>query len=180
MAPRSKKPRLPTEEEMQLWQVVTRHDAKLPQSGIADIPSPVSNPRRFIPLVSHHFAPPMPSFTSNTQLTLGAYAGIDRNTADRFRKGDYPIDATLDLHGMTREKAHHALTQFIKSHHDHASRCLLVITGKGKSGAIGVLRETLPHWLEEPGIRAMILAYDSAKPKHGGSGAYYILLRRRR
>ncbi|MBY0407454.1 MAG: Smr/MutS family protein, partial [Rickettsiales bacterium] len=44
----------------------------------------------------------------------------------------------------------------------------------------GVLREMLPQWLTEPGLRPLVLAYDTAKPQHGGSGAYYILLRRKR
>jgi DNA-nicking Smr family endonuclease len=105
----------------------------------------------------------------------GAYAGIDRNTADRFRKGKYPLDASLDLHGMSREQAHMALSQFVYAHHELGARCLLVITGKGT-----VLRELLPNWLDEPRLRPFVLALDEAKQQHGGSGAYYVLLRRKR
>ena len=115
----------------------------------------------------------------------GAYAGIDRNTAERFRKGESFIDGTIDLHGMSREKAHIALCRFLGAHYERGSRCLLVITGKGsknQSGEMqrGVLREMLPAWLDEPGLRGIVLAFDVAKPKHGGSGAYYVLLRRKR
>ena len=138
--------------------------------------------------------------SSDTQpLAQGAYANIDRNTAERFRKGDLRIDAAIDLHGMNREKAYMALSGFLRAHYDQGSRCLLAITGKGQKkqpekkaagkemqqesaqGIVqGVLQELLPRWLAEPGLRPMVLVFDVARPKHGGSGAYYILLRRKR
>ena len=114
--------------------------------------------------------------TSNPHpLALGAYAGIDRSTAEKFRKGKYPLDATLDLHGMSRQQAHMALSGFVQGHYAMGSRCLLVVTGKGS-----VLRELLPGWLDEPGLRAVVLALVVAARQHGGSGAYSILLRRKR
>lgn len=113
-------------------------------------------------------------------LKQGQYAGIDRNTAERFRKGNYTIDATLDLHGLSREQAHMALSGFIRAYYSQGARCLLVITGKGYRDGTGVLKELLPHWLDEPGLRPYVLALDTASGKHGGSGAYYILLKRRR
>lgn len=109
----------------------------------------------------------------------GNYADIDRNTAERFRKGNYPIDATLDLHGMTAQKAQAALVRFIGAHYTRQSRCLLVITGKGTKGE-GVLKKALPGWLAHEDMAPMILAFDAAKAKHGGSGAFYVLLRRNR
>src|SRR5579872_4233390 len=63
-------------------------------------------------------------------LTSGSYAGIDSNTAERFRKGHYPIDATLDLHGLTHDKAQAELYRFLGAQYERGSRCLLVITGK--------------------------------------------------
>jgi DNA-nicking Smr family endonuclease len=96
-----------------------------------------------------------------------------------------PIDATLDLHGYKRDNAHQSLLHFIDDHYRQGSRCLLVVTGKGiKSSSlqpsVGILRESLPVWLADTRLRPMVLAYDVAKPKHGGSGAFYILLRRKR
>ena len=124
-------------------------------------------------------------YDTSHALSCGAYAGIDRNTADRFRKGELPVDGSIDLHGMTREKAHHTLSGFVRAHYDRGSRFLIIITGKGiKKDAPnvgqGVLREVLPNWLAEPGLRPMVLIFDIAQPKHGGSGAYYLLLRRQR
>lgn len=173
--------RVVSEEEAALWEIVTRDDQKLEQDRFVEKPTMsfrpvVSQPRAVMPVFREDHSP----------LTLGAYAGIDRNTSDRFRKGDLVIDGVVDLHGMSREKAHHAVSGFIHAHYMHGSRCLLAITGKGikknSEGEVqpGILREMLPMWLAEPGLRPLVLACDVAKPKHGGTGAYYILLRRKR
>jgi len=129
--------------------------------------------------------PPAAPAPAPAALEQGNYAGIDRKTAERFRKGKYAIDAALDLHGLTRERAYHALSSFVQGQYAHGSRCLLVITGKGLRGKgeaeeRGVLRELLPRWLDEPALRPLILALESARPQHGGGGAYYLLLKRKR
>ena len=60
-------------------------------------------------------------------------------------------------------------------------RCVLVITGRGTTKAAGgVLRAQVPRWLNEPGNRARILAFDYAQPKDGGLGALYVMIRRKR
>lgn len=179
-----------TPDELRLWQQVTRQDVPLSESA-RYVPPPSARPpgpiqpqdKRY----EQYFTTPMPTVEVDP-LPCGSYAGIDRNTATRFRKGQYPIDASLDLHGMTREQAHRALSLFIRNQHDRGGRCLLVVTGGGRkplkdeggSPERGILRRLLPQWLMEPGLKAMVLALDAAKPKHGGGGAYYILLRRRR
>jgi DNA-nicking Smr family endonuclease len=172
-----------TDEEKQLWHSITQSDTRL-NAAMRHPPAPVRLP----PL--QPYLPPLPSLLrhdaqAGTLLSPGDYAGIDRNTANQLRKGDYPIDATLDLHGMTREKAYQALHRFIAHHHARHSRCLLIITGKGArteadGDTRGVLRGLLPQWLEEPALRPLVLALDAAKPRHGGTGAYYLLLKRQR
>jgi DNA-nicking Smr family endonuclease len=111
-----------------------------------------------------------------------------------LRRGQLPIDARLDLHGWTQGEAHHALAGFIESAHAAGQRCLLVITGKGGrakthdaddphggGGAVpGVLRAAVPNWLNQPPLRPLILGFAGAQPKHGGSGALYVLLKRKR
>jgi len=57
-------------------------------------------------------------------------------------------------------------------------RCILVITGKGLHGQ-GIIREQLPKWLSISDLKDYILAINQAKPTHGGSGAFYILLRKK-
>lgn len=112
---------------------------------------------------------------------LDRFAGIDRANAERLKRGLHRIEAVLDLHGMTQAEAHRALAAFIAASSDAGQRCLLVVTGRGLgSSGPGVLKASLPRWLEEPTLRRHILAISPAQPRHGGSGAWYLLLRRLR
>jgi len=112
---------------------------------------------------------------------LDRFADIDRASAERLKRGLHRIEARLDLHGMTQAQAHRALTAFIGASRDASRRCVLVITGRGlgQSGP-GILKSSVPRWLEEPELRPHILAIAPAQPHHGGPGATYLLLRRRR
>lgn len=119
--------------------------------------------------------PPLPP------LEIGRAAGVDRRTADRLRRGRMAIDAVLDLHGHRRDEAHRALHDFVLGSVEAGRRCLLVITGKGgRSRGEGILRAALPGWLGEAPLRPHVLALHPARPEHGGDGAFYVLLRRRR
>ena len=108
-------------------------------------------------------------------------AGIDRRTADRLRRGKLAIDARIDLHGMFQDDAHRALNGFVTGSAAAGRRVLLVITGKGRvrEGG-GVLRRNVPHWLRLAPCAPHVLAVVPAQPQHGGSGALYVMLRRKR
>jgi DNA-nicking Smr family endonuclease len=108
---------------------------------------------------------------------LDRFAGIDRATAERLKRGQMAIEARLDLHGMTQEEAHRALAGFIVRSRAGSRRCVLVITGRGVAGG-GVLRAAVPRWLAEPPLRPHLLAIAPAQPRDGGGGALYVLLRR--
>ena len=112
---------------------------------------------------------------------LERYAGIDRANAEQLKRGLRKIEARLDLHGMTQVEAHRALSAFIATSHRAGRRCVLIITGRGlgQSGP-GILKSSVPRWLEEPELRRQILAIAPAQPHHGGAGATYLLLRRHR
>lgn len=97
----------------------------------------------------------------------------------RIRRGQSEIDARLDLHGHTQETAHRELVAFILRESASGSRCILVITGKGRLGA-GVLRARLRDWISNPDLRPVVAGYARAHPRHGGEGAVYIFLRARR
>jgi len=123
-------------------------------------------------------------------------AGVDGGTAERLRRGRIAPDAVLDLHGLTQDRAYATLLNFIRRGHAEGQRCLLVITGKGLSKSLdapavrgfampersrgGVLRTLVPHWLNESDLRAMVVGIQSAHQRHGGTGALYIYLRRKR
>jgi DNA-nicking Smr family endonuclease len=116
-----------------------------------------------------------------TAISARANPGIDRRTAERLRKGEIAIDRRIDLHGMTQDDAHATLDRFIAAAWSNGKRMLLVITGKGNVGTGGgVLRRSVPRWLAAGDHAARVLRIETAQPRHGGSGALYVLLRRQR
>lgn len=132
----------------------------------------------------NHSTPVMPKRSVAAEpspLSADAYAGVDRRTMERMRRGKLPIDARLDLHGSYQDAAQADLNAFISSCAATGCRVVLVITGKGsvREGG-GVLRRRLPDWLNQSACRSHVLAFATARPEHGGGGAFYVLLRRRR
>ncbi len=109
------------------------------------------------------------------------FAGIDRASAERLKRGLHPIEARLDLHGLTQAEAHRELLDFVERSYRSGIRCVLVITGRGLGpDGPGVLKTAVPRWLAQPATRRRILAIAAAQPRHGGAGALYVLLRRQR
>jgi len=119
-------------------------------------------------------APPPPP------LAPGVTPGLDKRSAQKLRRGQYSIDARLDLHGLTQAEAHARLRRFLVKSQDAGCRCVLVVTGKGTAGPeAGVLRRELPRWLNQPDLRPLVLALEPALPRDGGLGAVYLLLRKK-
>lgn len=116
---------------------------------------------------------------SPVDLRAGETAGIDGGTQKRLFRGDVTIDARLDLHGFNAAQAQRKLTQFLGQARLSGYRCILVITGKGARGE-GVLRSSVPDWLKRQPLSDLVLAIAQAKPRDGGAGALYVLLRRQR
>lgn len=104
---------------------------------------------------------------------------MDRRTARRLKRGELPVDGRIDLHSLTLEQAHGALTGFIRGAYGRGARCVVVVTGKGKSGEGKIRRET-PLWLNQAALRPLVLAVTEARTHDGGSGAFYVLLKRKR
>ena len=113
---------------------------------------------------------------SPVDLRQGERAGIDGRTQRRLFRGDVPVERRLDLHGLTAARAESRLAQFIETAARDGCRCVLVITGKGA----GILRGLVPDWLKRQPLSSYILALAEARPHDGGSGALYVLLRRKR
>jgi len=116
------------------------------------------------------------------ELSAGDAINMDKSTAQKLKRGQMPIEGRLDLHGMTQQQAHSALDEFIDHAYHAGKRCVIVITGKGgvSKENKGVLRQRTPAWLNLPQNRSKILGFTAAQPKDGGSGALYVLLKRRR
>lgn len=105
--------------------------------------------------------------------------GVDRRTDEKLRRGRMPIDRRIDLHGMTRDEAYAALGSIVTDSYETGARCLLVITGKGRAGS-GVLKACVPEWLRDESMGSIVLRVYPAQPQHGGSGAFYVLVKRKR
>lgn len=123
-----------------------------------------------------------------SDLEIGNFANIDANTAERFRKGEMPIEAELDLHGYNEERAFDAVVNFVKNSYLRKKRCIAIITGKGIHPSFqddifstrGVLKDLVPQWLNNSDIRPLILSITHPANKDGGVGVIKILLRRQR
>jgi DNA-nicking Smr family endonuclease len=171
------KGRPPKGDERALWRAAMREVAPLAgrSSESAEVPAAPLAPPRAPGLRARSPA----SSTALPALTEDASPGLDRRSAERLRRGTLPIDARLDLHGMTQDEAHQALAVFLARGEAAGWRCVLVITGKGARGG-GVLRAAVPRWLNEWPNRQRLLAFAPGQPKDGGGGALYLLLRRAR
>ncbi|MCB2188191.1 MAG: Smr/MutS family protein [Deltaproteobacteria bacterium] len=110
----------------------------------------------------------------------GSLPGVGEALMERLRQGAFPLQDHLDLHGLSAEQAFHELSEFFARSAAKGYRHVLVVHGKGKSSPFGmpVLRTLLPLWLEKKSFRRLVLAFCTAQPLDGGSGAMYVLLRR--
>jgi DNA-nicking Smr family endonuclease len=140
--------------------------------------APTAVPRKSRPPL----ASPAPIKPVLPTLSMTATPGLDKRTAQRLGRGQLTIEARLDLHGLTQDEAHSRLAGFIHRSAAAGLRCVLVITGKGykPNGETGILRQAVPRWLNEPGLRRAVVAVRHAQPKDGGTGALYVLLKRER
>ena len=174
--------RRPGPDDIGLWRRAMRGVAPLPGRSIPlDVDRhPVGNTSEASARPGNPAATPArPVVPPPAPPPLDRFAGIDRANAERLKRGRRTIEARLDLHGLTQAEAHDALLRFIAGSHAAGRRCVLVITGRGRFSG-GVLKQAVPRWLHEPGMRHLLLAIAPAQPQHGGSGALYVLLRRPR
>lgn len=110
----------------------------------------------------------------------GKVQGLDERIARKLRRGDYSVQAHLDLHGMLKAEAKSSLERFIDESRIKGLRCVLVVHGRGlhSKDQIPVLKEGVQAWLSRGRISRQVLAFATALPKDGGAGAVYVLLRR--
>lgn len=188
-----------TPEDQKLWDLVASRAEPLSKRSLP--PAPGSTPK---PAAKPAPAKdPLPGFrvgekvdhhgTHDLLPSLAEQMGrqslrMDAKTHRHMTRGKLAPEARLDMHGMTLDRAHPELIRFILSSYDQGRRLVLVITGKGKdrdSGGpiptrFGVLRHQVPQWLRLPPVGSVVLQVSPAAQKHGGHGAYYVYLRRRR
>ncbi len=169
--------------DKQLWEIATfgtirikKKNQKLNKKGKPVKPEPrKSIEPQNLPINLDNLPKPQ----EEVYLQPGDTSRIDASIAKQLKNGDYPIDTTLDLHGLTQDEAFEKLKYFIQAAYGLGKRCILVVTGKGLNGE-GVLRQQLPKWLNSPSLQGAILNISQAHIKHGGQGAFYVLLRKNR
>ena len=199
---RPKGPRGLRPEEAELWDTIARRTRPLKPKSPAKIEKP---PPPVQPVIRAE-QPPTPiepfqlgsrSASGSTtadlaptvrQALTSAPVAMDRKAHKKLQRGKLKPEARIDLHGMTLSVAHPALIRFISESYAKERRLVLVITGKGKDrdpgGPIpvrpGVLRHQVPAWLAAPPLGSMVLQVTPAHLRHGGDGAIYVYLKRRR
>ena len=193
-------------EEEEIWQAVARTAKPMHSMGhvflkkVETPPHPMSfQPETVVPLAApvprlprfrlgeksrvartYDLAPTLPQALANAALQM------DAKKHAKMTRGKLAPEARIDLHGMTLAEAHPELIRFILNAHSAGLRLVLVITGKGKQKPdhgpipqrLGVLRHQLPLWLRQAPLAPCVLQISEAHLKHGGTGAFYIYLRR--
>lgn len=145
----------------------------------AERASPDSTPRPPRLAAQHESQP-----SANKPLPL---APLGRRLRLRVARGREMIDDRIDLHGLTQSQAHAALLRFLRTAQADGAKMVLVVTGKGRGSdesnaptERGVLRRQVPMWLSLPEFRPFVVGFDDAHVGHGGQGALYVRVRRRR
>lgn len=179
-APRRK--RALSADELALWESVARQARPLrkkprPAKIVAEVePSPPAPPKPAA-------AVKPPAGVPASRPAPPPLVPLGRRERAHLSRGRKEIDGRLDLHGMTQTRAHRALLNFLHRAQGDGMTFVLVITGKGRTGADserGVLRRQVPHWLGLPEFRGLVVGFEEAHIGHGGEGALYVRVRRAR
>jgi DNA-nicking Smr family endonuclease len=174
-------------EEARLWAGVARSAIPLKGRSYPPLPPEVrvekpATPAKPAAKPNAVLAPVRPRPEPPVHLSQHA---IEKPTRRKLAKGRLAIDARIDLHEMTQQRAHDALVGFLRQSQAMGLRHVLVITGRGGTagsafGSRGVLRRVVPQWFTGPEFRPLVSGFDSAERHHGGDGALYVRVRRPR
>lgn len=163
-------------EDLDLWAAYSRTLSRL-MPGRARLIVPVEVQPQAIPAPPPQPEPlplrPKPSALSASLDVNAPPVGLDKSTWSKFRLQKIRAEARLDLHGHTARQAHGEVVHFLEMSHATGLRCVEIITGNGE-----ILARELPHWLNAPSLRPLILSL--AHPHARNSGSVRVLLRRRR
>ncbi len=120
--------------------------------------------------------------TFSDEYIEGAISGFSRKLLKRLKKGRFPIQDYVDLHGLTKQEAETKIRNFLLQSQQLGLRCVLVVHGRGLNSEnnIPILKERLPVWLTRGPVKKIVLAFSTARPYDGGTGAIYVLLRKPR
>lgn len=148
----------------------------LPEQNRIEPQKPPRNPLPHPPAPPHIIPDTLSDFGAGNAPDEFLHNGLSRMTLRKLRRGHWPVQDSLDLHGNTSDAARKLLQEFLHEAAQRGLRCVLVIHGKGTNspGGAAVLRKLARHWLAQ---RPDVLAYCDAAPGDGGSGAALVLLK---
>lgn len=145
---------------------------------IADVLTPAQKPSASFPRM---IVETVPSEAMPISKKDRLHQPLEKPVKRKLTRGRLALEARIDLHGMFQSEAHAVLLDFLVRAHDRGLRHVLVITGKGRSmGSDGALKRAVPLWFSKPEYRYLISSYEDASLNHGGEGALYVRLSRRR
>ena len=167
-----------TEADRALWRAYAAEVAPLPGRELPPAPPAPPAPVAAAPAPPPAVAPPAPRWSPPAIAVNAPPAGLDDRRWRDLRRGRIRPERSIDLHGQRAQQAHAAVRAFLADAYADGLRCVAVITGRGSSPEGGVLRRELPHWLNAPDLRRILLG--AAHPHRANTGAVHLLLRRRR
>ena len=103
-----------------------------------------------------------------------ARSGLQPRSIKRLRQGKMTIGLDLDLHGMVVDEAREAVAEFLAYCTETRIRCAIIIHGKGYRSGTAKLKSMVNRWLRQ---HPAVLAFCSALPRDGGTGAVYVLIK---
>ncbi len=167
-----------TEADRALWRAYAAEVAPLPGRQLPpEAPAPTAPVVVAAPTAAP--VPPPPQRWSPPPIAVNTPpSGLDDRRWRDLRRGRIRPERSIDLHGRRAQDAHAAVHAFLADAYADGLRCVAVITGRGSSPEGGVLRRELPHWLNAPDLRRILLG--AAHPHSANTGAVHLLLRRRR
>ncbi|NNJ74397.1 MAG: DNA mismatch repair protein MutS [Anderseniella sp.] len=153
------------------------------ERNVKSVPRPADPVRKAARAIVRHAIQPQP------------HNNLDRRHKQKLSRGNVDIEARLDLHGHSVERARMSLLGFLQSSREQGFRNVLVITGKGASPFTrhtlhstdvfqaperqGRLRAEFPRWMAQREFSSSIVGFQPAHPRHGGGGAFYVRLKRK-
>ena len=186
------KQRILKDEEKELWNEFSRSTKPLrSQNKINKNPSSIKTTKQ----KNHDLNKNTTNVTNvrlNTKIIKDAKLApslrMDAKLHNKLKQGKLRPQAKLDLHGLNLAQAQPALTNFVLDSYDKGLRLVLVITGKGRNTEnndiiprrVGVLKTNVPNWLANEPVNSKILQTTEAHVRHGGGGAYYVYLKKKK
>ncbi len=190
-------------EEPAIEKPVTPNDSHVFSKAMSGVKPLPDDKKRIIPSCGSHIAPSHPApdderetisllhglvrgsiemdMTFTDEYMEGSIKGFSRKLMKKLKRGEFPVQDYIDLHGLNRQEAKKVVRNFLTQSHGIGLRCVLIVHGRGLNSpdSFPVLKEGLPLWLGRGSIKKIVLAFATARPYDGGTGAIYVLMRKR-